>query len=106
MQFGFKRGHSASYAVFVLKSCVDYYLKRGSNVLVAYMDCSKAFDAVSHYGIFLSRLRIIIFLYLILNSRGQWRGTCSDYFFVLTGIKQGRAISPRIFTLLVDDLIA
>ena len=39
-------------------------------------------------------------------SRCQWRGTCSDYFDVLTGTKQGGVISPRIFSLYVDDLIA
>ena len=115
LQFGFKRNHSASHAVFALKSCVDYYLKHGSNVLVAFMDCSKAFDTVSHFGIFLKLmergvplcfLRIIMFLYLNLKSRCQWRGTCSDYFDVLTGTKQGGVISPRIFSLYVDDLIA
>ena len=115
LQFGFKRGHSPSHAVFVLKSCVDYYLKHGSNVFVAFMDCSKAFDTVSHYGIFIKLmerkvplcfLRIIVYLYLNLQSRCQWRGTFSDYFNVLTGTKQGGVISPRIFTLYVDDLIA
>ena len=25
LQFGYKRGHSAAHAIFVLKSCVDYY---------------------------------------------------------------------------------
>ena len=49
LQFGFERNH----AVFALKSCVDYYSKHGSNVLVAFMDCSKAFDTVSHFEIFL-----------------------------------------------------
>ena len=115
LQFGFKRGHSASHAVFALRSCVDYFIKHGSNVLVAFMDCSKAFDTVSHYGIFLKLigrnvplcfLRIIMFLYLNMRSRCQWRGSFSEYFDVLTGTKQGGVISPRIFTLYVDDLIA
>ena len=115
LQFGFKRGHSASHAYFALRSCVDYFIKHGSNVLVAFMDCSKAFDTVSHYGIFLKLigrnvplcfLRIIMFLYLNMRSRCQWRGSFSEYFDVLTGTKQGGVISPRIFTLYVDDLIA
>ena len=114
LQFGFKRKHSAAHAVFVLKSCLEYYTNHGSNTLVAFLDCSKAFDTVSHYGIFLKLMKrgvplcflnIIIFLYLNMKSRCQWRGTFSEYFDVLTGTKQGGVISPRIFTLYMDDLI-
>ena len=114
LQFGFRKGHSAEHAIFVLRSCVEYYTKHGSNVLVAFLDCSKAFDTVSHYGIFLKLiernvplcfLRIIIYLYLNMKSRCQWRGKFSDYFDVLSGTKQGGVISPRIFTLYMDELI-
>ena len=99
----------------MMKSCVEYYTKYGSNVFVAFLDCSKAFDTVSHYGIFLKLmgrnvplcfLKIIIFLYLNMKSRCQWRGSFSTYFDVLTGTKQGGVISPRIFNLYMDDLIA
>ena len=98
----------------MLKSCVEYYNKYGSNVFVAFLDCSKAFDTVSHYGIFLKLiernvplcfLRIIIYLYMNLQSRCQWRGNLGTYFDVLTGTKQGGVISPRIFNLYMDDLI-
>ena len=114
LQFGFKQKHSPSHAIFVLKSCVEYYTKHGSNILVAFLDCSKAFDTVSHYGIFnklfernvpLCFLCIIMYLYLNMKSRCQWRGSYSDYFDVLTGTKQGGVISPRIFTMYMDDLI-
>ena len=114
LQFGFKKGHSASHAVFTLKSCVEYYTKHNSNVLVAFLDCSKAFDTVSHYGIFIKLmergvplcfLRIVIYLYLNMRSRCQWRGAYSEYFDVLTGTKQGGIISPRIFSLYMDELI-
>ena len=69
---------------------------------------------MSHFGIFLKLmqrgvplcfLRIIIFLYLNLKSRCQWRGCYSNYFDVLTGTKQGGVISPKIFTLYMDELI-
>ena len=114
-QFGFKRKNSASHAIYMMKSCVDYYTKYGSNVFVAFLDCSKAFDTVSHYGIFLKLmghnvplcfLKIMIYLYLNMKSRCQWRGNFSSYFDVLTGTKQGGVISPRIFNFYMDDLIA
>ena len=34
LQFGFKKRHSTSHAVFVMKKCVDYYVERGSRVFV------------------------------------------------------------------------
>ena len=40
-----------------------------------------------------------------MKSRVRWETEFSDYFSVLTGIKQGGVISPRIFTLYVDCLI-
>ena len=115
LQFGFKKGHSTSHAIFSLKSCVDYYLKYHSNVFVTFLDCSKAFDKVSHYGIFLklmSRgvplcfLNIIIYWYLNLFCCCQWSGAKSNYFRILSGTKQGGVISPRIFTLYLDELVA
>ena len=56
LQFGFKKSHSTSHAIFVLKEVVNYYTVHGSNVLVRFLDCSKAFDTVSHYGIFLKMI--------------------------------------------------
>ena len=34
LQFGFKKCHSTSHAVFVMKKCADYYVERGSLVFV------------------------------------------------------------------------
>ena len=114
LQFGFKRGLSTSHAIFALKSCVDYYSKYHTNVFVTLLDCSKAFDKVSHYGIFLklmSRgvplcfLNLFIYWYLNLFCCCQWNGVKSEYFRVLTGTKQGGVISPSIFTLYLEELI-
>ena len=53
LQFGFKPRHSTTHAVFSLKSCVNYFTRRDSSVFVAFLDFSKAFDTVSHCGLFL-----------------------------------------------------
>ena len=114
LQFGFKKSHSTSHAIFMLRSCVEYYTKHGSTVLVAFLDCSKAFDTISHYGVFnklidrkvpLCFLKIVMYMLLNMKSRCHWRGSYSDYFSVSTGTKQGGVISPRIFTMYMDELI-
>ena len=114
LQFAYKRAHSTSHALFVLKSCVDYYTSHGSNVLVTFLDCSKAFDTISHHGIFLkmmdrgvplSFLKLVMYWCSNMKSRVCWEQEFSDYFDVLSGVKQGGVLSPRIFTFYVDGLI-
>ena len=114
LQFGYKRSHSTSHAVFVFKEVVNYFTSHGSKVLVSFLDCSKAFDTVSHYGIFLKLmergvplcfLNIMIYWYLNMKTRCLWRNAYSNYFDVLTGTKQGGVLSPRIFSVYMDDLV-
>ena len=114
LQFGFKKAHSTSHAIYALKSCVDYFTRYGSNVFVTFLDCSKAFDKVSHYGIFLKLMALSVplcFLNLIVNwylnmfSCCQWNSVKSEYFQLTTGTKQGGVLSPRLFALYMDDLI-
>ena len=52
LQFGFKKKTSAAHALFTLESTVNYFNRNGSDVFVAFLDCSKAFDRISHYGLF------------------------------------------------------
>ena len=114
LQFAYRRSYSTAHALFVLKSCVDYFTKHGSNVLATFLDCSKAFDTISHYGLFVKLmesgvpvcfLKLIMYWYLNMKSRCRWGEAFSAYFDVLTGTKQGGVLSPRLFTLYVDGLI-
>ena len=77
-------------------------------------DCSKAFDRISHYGLFmklmdrlvpLCLLLLIIAWHLNMTCRVKWGDTLSDEFAVPLGTKQGGIISPKLFSLYVDDLI-
>ena len=56
LQFGYKRRHSTSHAIFTVKQCVEYYTKHGSSVYASFLDCTKCFDRVSHAGLFLKLL--------------------------------------------------
>ena len=114
LQFGFNSKHSTAHAIYVLKMCVDYFYKHGSSTYVTFLDCTKAFDKVSHYGLFvklmqrnvpLPFLRILAYWYLNMKSRCSWNGTLGEYFDVTTGVKQGGVLSPRLFTVYVNDLI-
>ena len=114
LQYGYKKRHSTSHAIYALRSCVDYFTSRGSNVFAAFLDCSKGFDKVEHDGIFLKLvrrgvplcvLRILKYWYSNLNSVVKWNNVISFSFSVRSGVRQGGVLSPHLFSIYVDDLI-
>ena len=114
LQFGFKRKTSTSHAMYTLKTTIDYYNARGSPVFVAFLDCTKAFDRVSHYAIFsklidrkipLCFLLCLMFWYLNMTCNVRWGSETSCSFAVPLGVKQGGVNSPDLFGCYVDGII-
>ena len=113
LQFGFKQKTSTSHALYTLKCTVEYFNKRGSNVYVAFLDCTKAFDRISHFGLFhklidrkipLCLLLCLVFWYLNMTSNVKWGSETSRTFPVPLGIKQGGINSPEFFSCYFDGL--
>ena len=114
LQFGYKKRHSTSHALYTLRTCVDYFNERGSNVFAAFLDCTKGFDKINHNGMFvklikrgipLCVLNILIYWYSNLTSIVRWNNALSDSFDVLSGVRQGGVLSPYLFSVYIDDLI-
>ena len=93
---------------------MDYFTERGSNVFVSFLDCSKAFDRISHYGLFLKMmdrciplclLTLIIVWHLNMTCKVKWGDTYSDEFDIPSGTKQGGIISPNLFSLYINDIV-
>ena len=81
---------------------------------VAFLDYSKAFDTISHSGLFLKLmdqkvplcfLLIIMFWYLNMEYNVKWAKVRSNSFPVLCGTKQGGILSPDFFAVYINDLI-
>ena len=114
LQFGFKRHTSTSHAIFTLKSTVDYFNQRGSKVYAAFLDCSKAFDRISHHGLFsklmernvpLCFIMCLVFWYANMTAHVKWGNGKSRSFEIPLGIKQGGINSPDFFSCYFDGLI-
>jgi hypothetical protein len=111
LQFGFKKGLGCTNAIFSLRKVVEYFNSRDSNVYLASLDASKAFDRVNHYKLFTTLIKaglpkyfvdIIINWYLKLCIVVRWDGANSSPLSVLSGVRQGGILSPILFNLYVN----
>ena len=116
LQFGFKSKTNTSHAVYSLDSAVNYFNRNGSNdnVYVSFLDCTKAFDRISHYGLFsklidrgfpLCLLLCLIYWYLNMTAAVKWGSERSRDFSVPLGIKQRGINSPDFFSVYFDELM-
>ena len=114
MTYNFKPGISTSHAIFSLKRTIQYFNRNQSRTYLAFLDCSKAFDRISHWGLFskliqynvpLCFLLSIMFLYPNMSCTVKWNGHLSDAFDIPTGTKQGGILSPDFFAMYMHDLI-
>lgn len=114
-QFGFKKNSSTDLCSMVLKEIVANYTQEGSGVYCVFLDAVKAFDRVNYCKLFKCLLdrnippiivRHLIGLYLGQETRINWNGTLSSFFPVQNGLKQGGVLSPMLFNVYIDSLIA
>ena len=100
--------------VFALKQYLTDYNNNDTNMFIAFLDASKAFDKINH-NILFQRLKdnniplyIINFLnYWYRNQRIyiKWCNNSSDSFPVTRGVRQGGILSPFLFNLYTNPMI-
>ena len=112
-QFGFKRKHATDLCIYTVKSVIKYYNYFSSPVYTCFLDASKAFDRVNHWTLFKKLLikgvpvilvRILCIWYRCQQLCIQWGKTKSSFFTISNGVRQGGILSPKLFSVYMDDL--
>ena len=112
-QFGFKSKHSTDMCIFTVKSLVKYFTAQNTSVHTCLLDARKAFDRVNHWTLFaklieahapLLIVRVLLFWYQMQQVCIKWGKSCSNYFTICNGVRQGGILSPKLYTLYVNQL--
>jgi hypothetical protein len=115
LQFGFSKGIGCSTTLFALRQVVQLFNLRGSNVYIASLDATKAFDRVNHYKLFSTLhykglpvyiINVIVDWYHKLNAYVKWNNAIYSTFKVTSGVRQGGILSPALFNCYVDSIPA
>ena len=112
-QFGFKPGSSTVDAIFALQSLITITLGSKKILYCAFIDYSKAFDAVEHKALWLNiyklglnskLVNVVKSMYGQIKSCVNYQGNTSESFWYKSGLNKGEALSPFLFSLFVNDL--
>ena len=112
-QFGFKSKLGTDMCIFTLKTIIDFYNSKGSQVYVCFLDSSKAFDRINHWSLFkklINRninsfiLKMLFYWYSHQRFCVRWCSSLSPFFNACNGVRQGGICSPYFFNVYMDKL--
>ncbi len=111
-QFGFSKNASCGHAVMVLKETMNYSKLKRRKMYITAIDASKAFDKVNRNLLWLilkkkvglSLTIILMNYYQISNAYVINKNEISETFKTTVGVKQGGPLSPRLFSIYIEDI--
>lgn len=111
-QFGFTKNASCSHGVFLLKETMNITKIRKKKLYATAIDASKAFDKVNRLLLWLILFKKVGFLitYILMKYYDTSQAYVinkkekSETFRTTIGVKQGGPLSPRLFSLYLEDL--
>ena len=113
-QFGFKPRSSCDHAIFVLRETALLAKRKRKNTYACAIDASKAFDKLNRHILWSKMIGKIDddILASLINYYNHSlaivikENEASNIFKTELGVKQGGPLSPRLFALYMEDLVA
>jgi hypothetical protein len=114
-QFGFKSKIGCTHAIYSVQSIINGFINGGDTASVCGLDVSKAFDCVDHYALLLKLmdrnvpsclLKLLEFWLGNCATCIRWKGLFFGQIRLTRGVRQGSVLSPVLFAILVNDVIA
>ena len=113
-QYGFKKDSGCSKAIYSVRNVVDIFISNRSTVNICALDLSKAFDKMSHVGLFIKLMERMVPNKLLTTLESwfnicatciRWGNIYSRYITLKCGIRQGGVLSPYLFAVFIDDVV-
>ena len=114
-QAGFRQGRGCSDQIFVLRTIIEECEEWKTPLLLNFIDLKKAFDSIHRpsmwkilefYGIPSKIIRILASLYEGSESCVRVGAEHTEWFNVDTGVVQGDSLSPVLFNIVLDFVMA
>ena len=116
LQFGYKKNASGTQCSWMILEVVSYYLRHGTTVKAAWLDCTRAFDTCVFSTLFTKILdrgvpaiivRGLLSIYRKQRCWVKWTAnqSVSRDFGISNGTRQGSCLSPAIFAVYLDELL-
>lgn len=112
-QAGFRKKHSTTDNLFILKSLIDIVQSQKKKLYCCFIDFQQAFDSVWRVGLWQKLIsngvkgkcfRLILNLYKDIKSKIKTVAGSSEFFDCRKGVRQGENLSPFLFTIFLNDL--
>jgi len=113
-QCGFTRGKSITDHIFSIRQIMEKYYEYYKDLFITFVNFKQAYDSVNrqqlwtvlkNFGIPGNLVKMIEICKLNTYCKVRYQGELSPQFEVQSGLKQGDAISPILFNLVLEKVI-
>ena len=114
-QAGFRKNRSTIEQIFVLRLLAEKAIDHSRDIYHTFVDFKKAFDSVwqealwaimKFYGFSIQMIEIICKLYSQTENAVRINGDLTEWFRVTMGVRQGCMLSPLLFNVFLEYIMA